>query len=396
MRRRKLFVSLFSIIIAILFSLFLDRVLGWVGFPDNSIQIAHPTNFSETRENIEFSYNFQTNSQGIRNDEIPIDKPENTQRITVVGDSFTEGWGVEANKTFTSILNNKFSTINHPTEFINCGLSGTAPLQYARILFQVCKNYKPDAVLIVIYPNDVTGTAIDAVPEQIDQVTVERTGLNRILYALWPHVVTIFDNISKRPNSSDTDLILETSEQARISGFSEDEIVRWVESLPPELVAATNRGEFNGYALTRGLLRPTHWTLSLDLDTPEAKLRFEAMLAIIEETIRRCHQEQIDVGIIILPSPFQHNPTYGDIWRQTGTEIRADWLTEPTAFEQQMATWAEDENIPYLDLTPHFRMTSQTTPDILLNYPLDGHWTPEGHQVAAEKIAEWLTTWYFQ
>ena len=69
---------------------------------------------------------------------------------------------------------------------------------------------------------------------------------------------------------------------------------------------------------------------------------------------------------------------------------------KPTELEQRMETWAAEQPISYLDLTPYFRSIAQASPDILYHYPLDGHWTAEGHAAAAEKMAEWLTTWYFQ
>ena len=52
-----------TIATAILVSVFLDKALGWVGYPnEHQEQITHPANFSETRHNIEFTYNFSTNS----------------------------------------------------------------------------------------------------------------------------------------------------------------------------------------------------------------------------------------------------------------------------------------------------------------------------------------------
>jgi len=394
-RSSKLLPIFFGFLLAILFSLVLDRGLGTLGFPAEPTQIAHPANFSETRSTLDFSYHFQTNSQGIRYPEIPIEKPRGERRVVVVGDSFTEGWGVESDKVFTTLLENNFSTPDNITRFINCGLSGTAPLQYARILFQVCLNYHPDAVLIVLYSNDVVGTPVGATPEQIDQIEIKRTGLDNLLHTLWPHAYTIISNFSKQSDLP-TDIVAETAEVARAKGIPEEEITNWVNSLPPEIVTAVNAGEFNGYILTRGLLQQDHWVQSLAIESKEAEERFQAMISILNATIARLQKQNIEVGVILIPSPFQYNPAYGAIWAETGTEIRSEWLTEPTELEQRMEVWATTQNVPYLDLTPHFRSIAQASPDILYNYPLDGHWTAESHRVAADEIARWLTTWYFQ
>jgi len=53
--------------------------------------------------------------------------------------------------------------------------------------------------------------------------------------------------------------IADVSTEARNHGISETQINEWKETLPGELVDAVNRGEFNGYILSRGLLRPDHW-----------------------------------------------------------------------------------------------------------------------------------------
>ncbi|MEM8994372.1 MAG: hypothetical protein AAGF23_06215, partial [Acidobacteriota bacterium] len=46
----------------------------------------------------------------------------------------------------------------------------------------------------------------------------------------------------------------------------------------------------------------------------------------------------------------------------------------------------EERGLDYLDLTGALRAGSGER----LYYPADGHWTPAGHRVAAEAIAEWL------
>lgn len=58
----------------------------------------------------------------------------------------------------------------------------------------------------------------------------------------------------------------------------------------------------------------------------------------------------------------------------------------------------DDAGIPHLDLTPALRRAAaertaeRTTgrPGERLYYPVDGHWTPAGHAVAAEAIRPWL------
>ena len=63
-------------------------------------------------------------------------------------------------------------------------------------------------------------------------------------------------------------MVATVAQAARERDFSEAEIAAWADRLPPDLVAAVNRGEFNGQLLSAGLLRPTYWTAALARSSP--------------------------------------------------------------------------------------------------------------------------------
>jgi lysophospholipase L1-like esterase len=392
-----------GILLAVGCTLLLDRVLGLAGYPAQYIpQLAHPANYTGVFRNLEFTYEFRTNSQGLRYREAPLEKPEATTRFVVVGDSFTEGVGVEADQTFTSLLEKRFSTGSKAVEFINCGLAATWPMHYARILFYICMKYDPDAVLIALYANDVAETITSAVPDHIDAVNV-KVGLNRVLHALWPRIYTIVEtglvrNTATVKASADheIDMIAVVSQEARGRGIPEAEIRAWVNRLPPELVAAANRGEFNGQLLSAGLLRPDYWTASLDITGAEAETQYWVMTSILAEMVRRLRAKNIPVGVILIPSPFQYDPDYGHVWRQSGARTRSEWASNETELERRLNIWAQEQALPYLDLTPHYRAIFQVSPGLQLYYPRDGHWTPQGHAIAADQIAMWLRSWILE
>lgn len=392
--------GLVGLLLAIGCSLILDRGLHLIGYPAKyRPQLAHPAHYSGTVHNLEFTYQFRTNSQGLRYAEVPLEKPASTTRFVVVGDSFTEGMGVEAHQTFSSLLEQQLSSDAQRVEFINCGLAGTGPMHYARILFHICLNYEPDAVLIALYANDVVETVPSAEPSHIDAINV-KTGPNRVLQALWPRIYTLVEtNLVQNaaPTSAQTyqapDLITIVGDEALQRGLSETAIKDWVRQLPPELVAAVNRDEFNGQLLSAGLLRPDYWTTSLDLTGAEAEVQYQAMRSILDEMISRLRAKNLPVGVIFIPSAFQYNPHYGQVWHQAGVEIQPEWASMETEVEQRLELWAQKQQLPYLNLTPHYRTLVKTSPDMHLHYALDGHWTSQGHTVAASRIAEWLKTW---
>ncbi|MGB0388948.1 MAG: hypothetical protein ACPGWR_29350 [Ardenticatenaceae bacterium] len=382
---------------AVLCTLLLDRLLIVGGYPADYVgQVAHPANYVETFKNIEFTYEFRTNSQGIRNKETPLQKPESTERVVVIGDSFTEGVGVEGHETFVSLAEEMRSGPARAIEFLNCGLSGTGPLEQARILFHICMNYEPDAVLLILHANDVTETFPTSQPSDIEVIS-DKTGMAGVIHALWPRIYTVWETISiqSQQNSGQEDggemnMVGFVAGEARNRGISEAEIAAWEKKLPSELVAATNRQEFNGYILAAGLLQPTYWSDTLEIAGEDAEVRYQAMISLLNETIARCRARGVPVGAVFAPTPFQYDPNYGDVWRTVGVHTKSSWAVEPTELEQRLDAWATEQELPYLDLTPHYRTLVNGSPQPDLYYPIDGHWTAKGHQVAAEQIVQWL------
>ncbi len=61
-------------------------------------------NFHHIAYTVEFDHYVSTNSLGIRGKEISLEKPQDTYRILLLGDSMTFGWGVNEGETFAKIL----------------------------------------------------------------------------------------------------------------------------------------------------------------------------------------------------------------------------------------------------------------------------------------------------
>ena len=94
-----------------------DRALGLVGFPSETpLVVAHAPNFKQVPRNIEYTYTIETNDQGIRYRPLPLKKQPGEHRVAVVGDSYTEGLGIEAERSFPALLEGRFKV-----PFVNCG-----------------------------------------------------------------------------------------------------------------------------------------------------------------------------------------------------------------------------------------------------------------------------------
>jgi len=105
------------------------------------------------------------NSMRIRDYEYTLEKPAGTYRIIILGGSFTFGWGVELDETFSKVLetrlNEKYGTKKHGTmqrqdyQVINFGIPGYTAVQEAGLFSGKAAQMSPDLVIIAFHPSDL-------------------------------------------------------------------------------------------------------------------------------------------------------------------------------------------------------------------------------------------------
>lgn len=111
----------------------------------------------------EFKFDYTTNSYGFVDIEHTLEKPANTFRILVLGDSFTRGVGATPQESYPSVLQkllNKRSGHHPKIECINAGQPGywTEP-EYLMAKAYGLK-FHPDLILVGFLPNDVIDTSV--------------------------------------------------------------------------------------------------------------------------------------------------------------------------------------------------------------------------------------------
>lgn len=107
----------------------------------------------ELRPNLDTNYKFypfRTNSKGLRDQEYSLDKPANTLRVAVLGDSFTMPEGVPIEEAYHSLLEERFNAEGNGRkyEFINFGVAGYSLIQYVTTIRRKVLEYKPDVIFI--------------------------------------------------------------------------------------------------------------------------------------------------------------------------------------------------------------------------------------------------------
>lgn len=372
-----------------------ETLLGALGYPTEvPDRVAHPPHFKEVRRSLEFHYTFQTNERGLRYRTLPEAIPADGRRIFVCGDSFVEGTGVEEGERFTDLLEARFGSSTNRIYFINGGLAGTGPYEYARVFLGVGLQYHPDSLLICLYANDVANTFAGEGSDPFESPP-PRSGFRKAVHRIAPRIYTLMKSAQWRRQyarqTRTTDFMETVRQKAAERGVPKARIDAWTATVPPLLVAAVNRGEFNGTILSNGLLYPECWTDSIDVNSDAANDKWRNMTRILTGLTARCREAGISVALVYIPSDLQYDPAShaaGNLWTLTGTTVRAEWLSGTTEVQRRLAAWAAQLRLPYLDLTPACREAVYKGQH--LTWPMDGHWTREGHALAAHEIGAWL------
>jgi lysophospholipase L1-like esterase len=99
---------------------------------------------------------FRINAQGLRADRaFAYAKPPGVLRILSLGDSFTAGYEVEVEETFSSVLERELRRRGYPVEVLNAGVSGYSTAEAVLYLERELLRYEPDLVLVSFCGNDL-------------------------------------------------------------------------------------------------------------------------------------------------------------------------------------------------------------------------------------------------
>lgn len=100
---------------------------------------------------------FRINSQGFRADrDYPREKPVGRLRVLTLGDSFTVGYEVAQDETFSAVLERYLRRRGLEAEVINAGVSGFGNAEQLVFLEHEGLGYDPDVVVLGFFANDPT------------------------------------------------------------------------------------------------------------------------------------------------------------------------------------------------------------------------------------------------
>lgn len=166
-KKRKYFYNLLLLVVTVIISLLVAESISRVYFTsiDAVRQTAGIYDVSETRgikyrPNSEVFYvckcedgyiwNVTINSKGLRDYEYSYEKPENTYRIVMLGDSMTSAHEVLVEDTFENVLERKLNNVGN-YEVLNLGVKAYSIQQEFVTLEEEGFRYDPDMVILNFY-----------------------------------------------------------------------------------------------------------------------------------------------------------------------------------------------------------------------------------------------------
>ncbi len=323
----------------------------------------------------------KVNKDGLRDKEYTKEKPTNTFRIAILGDSFAEAIQVNAEETFWSFIEQELPNCprinNQKVEVINFGVGDYGTAQELMTLRHRVKDYSPDMVILGIFTgNDIINNSKVLSPDdRFSPFLIEKEG----------------------------QFVMDIS-------FKETETYQWRSSVPRKIifsiinnshllqvinearVAFKNRramlGQENPTKEEIEVIKYLDFTPELYRENPDKN--WEQAWKITEELVKMISQEtdatQANFLAVTLSNPVQVYPDKSlrdKYFQQRG-------IIDEFSPEKRIQSLGEKEEFEVLNLAPKFQSYADQNNQFLHGFENtvlgSGHWNQSGHQLAGELI----------
>lgn len=321
----------------------------------------------------DYSTTIVINSEGYHDFEHPIEKPTNTYRIAIIGDSYVEGLQVGRNKNFTYLLEQRLgqqSTSGKKFEVLNFGVSGFGISQYYRLLEVEVMKYKPDMVIMAVYTGNDFYNSIFELEGDVYKPYYKINGDN--IEYIPPHP---YANLWVKELLKKSDLFLFIKQAIDTSAPIQSLFARLgLVTASPALDANGIPKEFGAY----NPKKPSPWN--------EA---YQTGLEMIKRASLLTSNNGGQFVVVIVPPSFLGESKQSDVINQYPelSKENIDW-NYPA---EQIKQFDAKEKIATLDLLPFFQ-DDYRTEQKSFSWQHDGHWNEYGHQKAAEFIGNYLNS----
>lgn len=353
----------------------------------------------------EYDVDVAINSQGLRDVErAGYDKPPDTFRILLLGDSYVEGLRVPLEQTFGKALEaelNAGAPAGLRYEVVNAGVSGWGTDQQLLWLRTEGAKYQPDLVLLSFFPGNDFQNISEAL-EVANMGRVQKPFFRRTAegLALRHHP---FDPASAPQPEASTAPAQPTNRAAeRLSGLrawlaGHSALYRFTvnvidEAAPGLAMPLARWGLIDAPQTTAtAAMGPGYVPVAYGIYRQPLAAEWSEAIALAGDLVQAMQDDAAGMGsrlaVVSVPAPEQVYPERWQRIMQSYRAMQADqWdLEQPGRAAEQVAQQA---GVPFLDLLPVFRQAAASSQPLHLR--VDGHWTPAGERLAGEATAEFL------
>lgn len=309
------------------------------------------------------------NNYGWRDKEWTLQKPPNTYRIAVLGDSYVEAFQVESDRTFLAITEHQLKKEhNLKVELMNFGRSGYTQTEELLVLKNYVKQFSPDMVVLFFLPgNDI---------EDVSRKTA-------------PNLLRPFYHISEN-----NELLLDTSFVER-GEFKVKTYVNWLKQRSALISLLCER-----YNLYKKQKRPKVHNMAMAEERETAPKKLEGSLSLCTNNPDGTYWENYQFNKVLIKTISKYCKENGIRFMLVTLDIdayipeveREYKIIESTFnmnfFEDDLGDFAKSINAEYLGLQRIFRQSFENT-GVSLHW---GHWNYDGHKVVADALANKLNS----
>jgi lysophospholipase L1-like esterase len=320
-----------------------------------------------------------TNTFGLRGAELPAAKPAGTRRILALGDSFTFGDAVQIDETWPSqlVLRLNGGVARH-YEVVNAGVGGYGTAHAILLSSILVPPVQPDLVVL----------GFSVVNDILDNLCVDEASYgprqNAPCFRLDGDRLVLAEpapiDRARAPSSS------WGTPGSRAAEFFWGQLRRLTLWNPHVLDVAQRLG-------VRLELPYMPATIASWYDDRYSERGWALTRRLLAELHDRLAAQGVPLVVLIIPGSVQAEGAEGAkkaILRSLGGEQRAirAFLEDPTKPQTLIARFCVEARIECVDPLPSLLDVERQGQRAY--YPLDQHWTPEAHGVAAEVVAQRL------
>ena len=296
--------------------------------------------------------------------------------VLLVGDSFSEGWGVEENEVFTEIANKE---LPKDKKIRNMGVHGSSPSLMYIHLKEYVKKFRPEVVYIQLFDNDL---------DDIDKFEIFLEEKDGIRIPKKPLLAKIFSTpLYNFVKESTTIRLIKRSLKFAKGGT--EPILYYKENRVPDVKLLNHQESLQKY----GRLTPLSESIQTkyngqfefyaSAETQIWKDRLEKEIYYLDLIFDLLTENNIKMGIIYIPAKefFAKGGILGDI---KSHEIKAYEQKNPHL--KNIQSFCE---MKFIDCLMTSRLLWNVNPENLY-FPYDAHWNGEGHKVFGKIFVQHL------